>query len=77
MNMEIGRQNIIILFWKKQGRTVSFLGTHQSEPYIYIRFSSTLPLQCVLEVYNSFRNFSGPMFWLKSLHPRKRVWYFR
>ncbi len=31
MNVEIGRQNIIILFWKYRGRTVSFLGIHKSE----------------------------------------------
>jgi hypothetical protein len=35
MNVEIGRQNIIILL----GRAVSFLGIHKSEPDIYIGFS--------------------------------------
>jgi hypothetical protein len=31
MNVEIRRQNIIILFWKKRGRAISFLGIHKSE----------------------------------------------
>jgi hypothetical protein len=39
MNVETGRQNIIILFWKKRGRTVSFLRIHKSEADIYIGFS--------------------------------------
>jgi hypothetical protein len=34
MNVEIRRQNIIILFWKYQGRTVSFLEIHISEPWM-------------------------------------------
>jgi hypothetical protein len=42
MNVEIGRQNIIILFWKYQGCAVSFLGIHKSEPDIYIGFSPAL-----------------------------------
>jgi hypothetical protein len=48
INVEIWRQNIIILFWKKQGRgrAVSFLGIHKSEPDIYIGFSPALHLQC-------------------------------
>jgi|LakMenEpi03Aug12_release.lakeMendotaPanAssembly.Ray.scaffolds.fasta_scaffold198334_1 hypothetical protein len=35
MNVEIGRQILIILFWKYRGRAVSFLGIHKSEPNIY------------------------------------------
>ncbi len=31
MNVEIGRQNIIILFWKKRAPAVSFLEIHKSE----------------------------------------------
>ncbi len=46
MNVEIGRQNIEIQFWKKRGCAVSFLGTHKSEPDIYIGFSTALDLQC-------------------------------
>ncbi len=41
MNVEIGRQNIIILFWKSQGHAVSFLGIHKSE-HIYHEFSPAL-----------------------------------
>ncbi len=51
MNVEIGRQNIIILFWKWRGRTVSFLGIHKSDfcysMDIYIGFSLALHLQCI------------------------------
>ncbi len=43
MNVEIGRQSIIILFWKQRRRTVSFLGLHKSEP---VGFSPALHLQC-------------------------------
>jgi hypothetical protein len=32
MSEGIGRQNIIILFWKLGGCTVSFLGIHKWEP---------------------------------------------
>ena len=46
MNVEIGRQNIIILFWKERGHAVSFLVIHKSEPDIYIGFSLSLHLQC-------------------------------
>ncbi len=45
MNVEIGRQNIIILFWKWQGRTVKFHRLHKLEPDIYIGFSPALHLQ--------------------------------
>jgi hypothetical protein len=45
MNVEIGRQNIITLFWKKRGHAVSFLGIHKSELDIYIGFSAALYLQ--------------------------------
>jgi hypothetical protein len=45
MNVEIGRQNIIIMFLKLRGRAVSFLGIHKSEPDIYIGFSPALHLQ--------------------------------
>jgi hypothetical protein len=48
MIMENGRQKNIIVFGKYQGRTVSFLGIHKSEPYIYIGFSVALHLQCSL-----------------------------
>ncbi len=34
MNVEIGKQNIIILFWKLWGSAVSFLGIHEVEPDI-------------------------------------------
>jgi hypothetical protein len=47
MNVELGRQNIIILFWKYQGRAVSFLGLHKLELDIYIGFSAVLNLQCM------------------------------
>jgi hypothetical protein len=30
VNVEIGRQNIIIMFWKYQGCEISFLGIHKS-----------------------------------------------
>jgi hypothetical protein len=46
MNVEIERQNFIILFWKKRGCAVSLLGKHESEPNIYIGFSPALHLQC-------------------------------
>jgi hypothetical protein len=46
MNVEIGRQNIIILFWKQRGCAVSFLGTHISAPDIFIGLSPALHLQC-------------------------------
>jgi hypothetical protein len=46
MNVEIGRQNIIILFWKERGHAVSFREIHKSEPDIYIGFSLSLHLQC-------------------------------
>ena len=49
MNVEIGRQKIIILFWKLRGHAVSILGIHKSEPDIYIGFSTTLHLQCIAE----------------------------
>jgi hypothetical protein len=41
MTVGIGRQNIIILFWKVE-ITVSFLGIHKWEPDIYIGFSPAL-----------------------------------
>jgi hypothetical protein len=41
MNVETGRQNIIILFLKLRGLAVSFLGIYKWEPDIYIGFSST------------------------------------
>jgi|LakMenEpi03Aug12_release.lakeMendotaPanAssembly.Ray.scaffolds.fasta_scaffold2946045_1 hypothetical protein len=31
MNVEIGRLNIIIMFWKLGGCAVSFLGIHKSD----------------------------------------------
>ncbi len=46
MSVEIGRQNITILFWKQRGCTASFLGIHKWEPVIYIGFSPALHLQC-------------------------------
>jgi hypothetical protein len=46
INVEIGWQNIIILFWKYQGRAVSLLGIHKSKPDINIGFSLGLHLQC-------------------------------
>ncbi len=42
MNVEIGRQNIIILFWKQRALAVSFLGIHKSEVDLYIGFYSAL-----------------------------------
>jgi hypothetical protein len=42
MKVEIGRHNIVILFWKEQGCAVLLLGTHKSEPDIYIGFSPAL-----------------------------------
>ena len=51
MNVEIVRQNIIILLWKKRGCAVSFLGIHKSEPDIYFAFSPALHLQCGVDVY--------------------------
>jgi hypothetical protein len=48
MNVEIRRQNIIILFWKKRGGAVSFLGIHKLEPDTYIGFSPAFHLQCTL-----------------------------
>jgi hypothetical protein len=50
MSVGIGRQNIIILFWNKEGAhcTVSILGIHKWEQHIYIGFSPALHLQCVL-----------------------------
>ncbi len=47
MNVEIGRQYIIILYWKEQGRAVSILGIHKSEPDIDIGFSTALILLCI------------------------------
>ncbi len=55
MNMEIWRQNIINLFWKYWGLTVSFLGIHKLEPDIYTGFSPALHLQCInykMPIYN-------------------------
>jgi hypothetical protein len=51
MNVEIGRQNIIILFWKWRGRAISFLGIHKSESDICIEFSPALHLQCSQQVF--------------------------
>jgi hypothetical protein len=45
INADLGRKNIIFLFWKLRGCTVSFLGIHKSEPDIYTRFSPALHLQ--------------------------------
>jgi hypothetical protein len=45
MSVGSARQNIIILFWKKGGCRVSFLGIHKWEPDIYIGFSPSLHLQ--------------------------------
>jgi hypothetical protein len=39
-----------ILFWKKGGCTVSFLGTQKWELDIYIGFSSAFALQCIPSV---------------------------
>jgi hypothetical protein len=50
MNVEIGRQNIIILFCKLGGCAVSFLEINKSEPHIYIGFSPALHLQCMLMI---------------------------
>ncbi len=50
MNGEIGKQNIIIMFLKKWGHTVSFMGIHKSEPDIYNGFSPALHLQCACPV---------------------------
>ncbi len=36
MNVEIGRQNLIILFWEQRCRAVSFLGIHKLEPQTFI-----------------------------------------
>jgi hypothetical protein len=36
MSIGIGRQNIIILFWKQEGCTVSFLGILKWEPVTFI-----------------------------------------
>ena len=41
MNVEIGRQNVITLFWKQRGCLVSFLGIHKSD-FQY----SVIPLLC-------------------------------
>ncbi len=49
MNVEIVRQNIIILFWKYRDQAVSFLGVHKSEPDIYTGFSPALYLQRMLQ----------------------------
>jgi hypothetical protein len=54
-NVEIRRQNIIILFWKQQGRTVSFLGIHKSVPDICIGFSPAFHLQCGEQVRGTNR----------------------
>ncbi len=45
-NVEIGIQNIIILFWKYRGHAVSFLGLHKLALDIYIGFSPALYFQC-------------------------------
>ncbi len=50
MNLLTGRQNILILFWKWQGRAVSFLRIHKSEPDIYIGFSPAL--HCSVYLYS-------------------------
>jgi hypothetical protein len=42
MSVGTGRQNVIILYL-----TVSFLGIHKWEQYIYIGFSPALHLQCI------------------------------
>jgi hypothetical protein len=51
MNVEIGRQNSIILLWKYRGRAVSFLGIHKWVPDIYIVFS--LALHCSTRCYHT------------------------
>jgi hypothetical protein len=48
MSVGIGRQNIIILFWKYEGCTVSFHGIQKWEPEIYIGFLPALHLQCAI-----------------------------
>jgi hypothetical protein len=47
MNVEIGRKNIIILFWKYGGRAGSFLGIHKLELDTYFGFSPAFHLQCI------------------------------
>jgi hypothetical protein len=56
MNLEMGRQNIIIMFWKLGGNTDSFLGMHKSERDIYIGFSPAFHLQCMSAVMHSLVN---------------------
>jgi hypothetical protein len=55
MDVEIKRQNIIILFLKQRGCAVSFLVKHNSEPDIYVGFSPALHLQCILAKHERFR----------------------
>jgi hypothetical protein len=45
MSVRIGRQNIILLFWKWWDCSVSFLGIHKWEAEFYIGFSPALHLQ--------------------------------
>jgi hypothetical protein len=46
MNVEIGKQNFVILFGKYWGHAVSFMGIHKTEPDIYIGFLPSLHMQC-------------------------------
>jgi hypothetical protein len=55
MKVKIGRQNIIILFLKQEGREVSFLGIHKSEPDNCIGFSPALHLQCLRRGIHTFQ----------------------
>jgi hypothetical protein len=52
MSVGIKRENIIILFWKYGGCTVSFLGIHKWEPDIYTKFSLALHLQCITQHFS-------------------------
>ncbi len=54
MNMEIWRQNIIILFEINKYMQFHFWQIHKSEPdIIYIGFSLALHLQCALSQYKA------------------------
>jgi hypothetical protein len=54
MIVEIGRQNIIILFLNNEAKAaaVSFSGIHKSEPDIHLEFSPALHLQRILMSFN-------------------------
>ncbi len=74
MNVEIGRQNIIIMFGNNEV-TVSFLGIHKSDPDIYVGFSPALHLQRTDNI-EALPILTGKVVPVRQIieRPQKQVW---